>query len=209
MSAPHHAHGQVDPADYFLAARQGSRAEKTFHGARLGLLTSAVATANKRVLDVGCGTGFLAVPLAKGGAQVTGIDLSDRHIGTLAGHAQEQGVTVTGVVGSAAELPFEDESFDVVYLASVVHLVSEPGPLLREAERVCRRDGALVVAGPWRFHPKSIKAVKRLLGKTVETTTWPFTVQRVQRYLLRSRLVQRTVDRPMGYVVTVWAPEQR
>ncbi|MCO4771072.1 MAG: class I SAM-dependent methyltransferase [Deltaproteobacteria bacterium] len=202
-------HGQVDPADYYVAAQSGSRAERTFHAARLRLLQDAANTSGRRVLDVGSGAGFLAVPLAVDGAQVTGVDLSPSHIAAMDSHADAAGVEVEGVVASAAALPFDDESFDVVYLASVVHLVSEPGALLREAERVCKRDGQLVVAGPWRFHPKSIKAVKRLLGKKVETTSWPFTVERVQRYLLRSRLVTRTVDRPMGYVVTVWSPDRR
>ena len=202
-------YGQIDPADYYKAARSGSRAERTFHAARLSRLTGATPVHDKDVLDVGCGAGFLAVPLAQAGGRVTGIDLSPTHIAALEGHATDAGVKVTGVVGSAAELPFEDDSFDVVHLASLVHLVSEPGPLLREAERVCRRDGSLVVAGPWRFHPKSIKAVKRLLGKKVETTTWPFTVERVGRHLLRSRLGHREVDRAMGYVVTVWRPDRK
>lgn len=204
MPSESHTHGQIDPADYLVAAREGSRAERTFHAARLALLMGASASRGKRVLDVGCGSGFLAIPLALGGANVTGVDLSPQHITTLHEHASDAGVTVQGVRGSAADLPFEDAIFDVVYLASVVHLVSEPGPLLREAERVCAPDGVIVVAGPWRFHPKSIKAVKRLLGKKVETTTWPFTVENVARYLLRSRLLERTVDRPMGYVVTTW-----
>lgn len=201
-------HGQIDPADYYRAARDGSRAERAFHGARLRLLEAATPVAGKDVLDVGCGAGFLTVPLARAGARVTGIDLSTDHIAALGRHADDAGVSVHGVVGSAADLPFDDDSFDVVHLASVVHLVSEPGPLLREAERVCRPEGRVVVAGPWRFHPKSLKTVKRLLGKKVETTTKPFTVAGVERYLLRSRLLARRVDRAMGYVVTVWVPDQ-
>jgi ubiquinone/menaquinone biosynthesis C-methylase UbiE len=208
MSSEAHEHGQIDRADYLVAAREGSRAERAFHAARRELLLGATATAGKRVLDVGCGAGFLAVPLARD-ASVTGIDLSPQHIATMEQHATDAGVVVHGVVGSAARLPFDDESFDVVFLASVVHLVADPGVLLREAERVCARSGALVVAGPWRFHPKSLKAVKRLLGKKVETTSWPFTVERVERHLLRSRLAHRRVDRAMGYVVTVWVPDQR
>ncbi len=208
MSLAASPHGQIDPADYDRAAREGSRAGRSVHRARQRLLEAAVPVQGRDVLDVGCGAGFLTVPLARAGARVTGIDLSAEHIASLGQHASDAGVEVEGVVGSAADLPFEDASFDVVHLASVVHLVAEPGPLLREAERVCRPDGRLVVAGPWRFHPKSLKTVKRLLGKKVETTTRPFTVDGVARYLLRSRLVQRTIDRPMGYVVTVWAPDR-
>ena len=50
----------------------------------------------------------------------------------LVGHRKH--VEIEGVVASGADLPFEDDSFDVVVLASVVHLVPEPGPLLREAD---------------------------------------------------------------------------
>lgn len=202
-------HGQIDPADYVAAARSGSRAERTFHGARIRLIERAAAVSGRAVLDVGCGTGCLTLPLAATASRTVGVDLSPQHIAALAAYADDAGVEIEGVVASGADLPFDDDSFDVVVLASVVHLVPEPGPLLREAERVCRRDGRLVVAGPWRWHPKASKTVKRLLGKTVETTTWPFTVERVQRGLLRSRLVERIVDRPMGYVATVWAPDRK
>jgi len=202
-------HGQIDPADYVAAARSGSRAERTFHGARIRLIERAAAVRGRAVLEVGCGTGCLTLPLAATASRTVGVDLSPQHIAALAGYADDAGVEIEGVVASGADLPFDDDSFDVVVLASVVHLVPEPGPLLREAERVCRRDGRLVVAGPWRWHPKASKTVKRLLGKTVETTTWPFTVERVQRGLLRSRLVERIVDRPMGYVATVWAPNRK
>ena len=202
-------HGQIDPADYTLALRSGSRAERAFHGARVRLIERAAEAAGRTVLDVGCGTGCVALPLAKRAARVVGVDLSAEHVATLRDYALEAGLSVEAVVGSGADLPFDDDSFDVVLLASVVHLMPEPGPLLREAERVCRRDGRLVVAGPWRWHPKASKTVKRLLGKKVETTTWPFTVERVQRGLLRSRLLERIVDRPMGYVATVWAPDRK
>lgn len=200
--------GQIDPADYVQAAREGSRAEQVFHASRLRLLARATPTAGRAVLDVGSGTGVLALELAKDAA-VTAVDLSPQHIEALERYATQAGVEVTGVVASAAELPFEDDRFDVVYLASVVHLVPEPGPLLREAERVCRRDGRIVVAGPWRFHPKSSRRVKRLLGKTVETTTQPFSRAFVEQRMLRSRLVDEHTDRLMGYVVTVWEPSRK
>ncbi len=207
MTHEFHPHGQIDPADYYLASLSGSRAERAFHGARLRLIERAAEVAGRSVLDVGCGTGCLAVPLARRAARVVGIDLSAEHVAMLKDYALEAGVTVEGVVGSGAELPFPDDSFEVVLVASVVHLVPEPGPILREAERVCRRDGRIVVAGPWRWHPKASKTVKRLLGKKVVTTSWPFTVERVQRGLLRSRLTERIVDRAMGYVATVWVPD--
>ena len=139
-------HGQIDPADYVAAARSGSRAERTFHGARIRLIERAAAVRGRAVLEVGCGTGCLTLPLAATASRTVGVDLSPQHIAALAGYADDAGVEIEGVVASGADLPFDDDSFDVVVLASVVHLVPEPGPLLREAERVCRRDGRLVVA---------------------------------------------------------------
>ena len=204
-----HLHGQIDPYDYTRAAASGSRAERAFHAARSKLVAAAARVDGLEVLDVGCGTGCRALDFAKTAARVAGVDLSAAHIDALLQYAAEAGVTVEGGVASAAALPFDDDSFDVVVLASVVHLVAEPGPLLREAERVCRRSGRIVVAGPWRWHPKASKTVKRLLGKAVATQRWPFTVDRIQTGLLRSSLVTRQVDRPMGYVVTVWTPDRK
>lgn len=186
--------------------QEGSAAERLFHRGRLRLVQRAVGSQAGRLLDIGAGSGALSIPLAEAGAQVVALEFGAEHLQRLRDRALGRGLTVTVVQGDARRLPFADAAFDSVLLASVVHLTDRPGPILREAERVCRPGGRLIVAGPWRWHPKSNRMVKTLLrgGRPPETKSWPVAVADLKRHLARARLASRDVDRPLGYEVTVW-----
>ena len=200
-------HSQIDPYDYYEAMQSGTRAEQMFHAGRVRLVVDVAAGEGKRVLDVGAGSGCLSIPLAEAGAEVVAVELSQDHCVLLRERAADRGLPITCVRANASHLPFPNDSFDVVCIASVVHLVAYPGPMLREAERVCRPDGRIVVAGPWGMHPKSMTWVKTLLrGAPPETTTYPFDRKRLARLLLRSTFISQKIDYPMGYLATSWVP---
>ncbi len=98
----------------------------------------------RRLLEVGVGTGRVAVPLGERGFQVTGVDASR---GMLA-QARNKGL-VRLVRGSAYRLPFASGSVDASLLVHVLHLLDEPVVALREATRVGRFGAfALVRPGP-------------------------------------------------------------
>lgn len=201
----------VDDHDYWAAMTRGSKAEMAFHPRRVQLVHDAVDTAGKRVLDVGCSTGPVTIPLLKAGVDVTSVDLSADHLRKLEAYAADEGVEATTVQADAANLPLDEGAFDVVFVASVVHLVPDPGPLLREAERVCRPDGRIVVAGPWSRHPKSNVLIKTILrgGKRPDGRSYPFDVPHLRRWLTRSTFLERRMDWLMGYFATVWVPDRK
>jgi ubiquinone/menaquinone biosynthesis C-methylase UbiE len=92
------------------------------------------------LLEVGVGTGRMAVPLLARGFSVTGIDAS---LGMLAKAREKQLSRL--VRGSAYELPFPDGVFDLALFVHVLHLLDRPGVALREACRVGRLGGAALV----------------------------------------------------------------
>jgi len=115
-----------------------------------------------RCLDLGCGTGFHLPTLHKLGWTVTGIDLSDDQLRIArerSGHIAEL------VQGNAADLPFEDESFDLV-LSAFTHTDFEDfAAVIREAVRVLAVHGRLVYLGP---HPCFVGPHSRFIeGKGV------------------------------------------
>lgn len=195
----------IDTTDYFLAAARGHLLERWFHSARLRLVRATVPLDGRRVLDVGAGTGAVALPLARDGVDVCAVESSVDNLATLQQHGRELGIELPAVQADGRALPFADATWDVVLLVSVVHLLPHPGPLLREAERVCRPGGNVVVAGPWHLHPKANPTVKRLLGGgRGGLTARPVTPDTLRRSMLRSRLVDDRLTLAAGYRCMVW-----
>lgn len=95
--------------------------------------------AGLRAIVLGCGGGQDCIALAKQGAQVTGIDLSDRQIEYGRRLAEREGVLVTLVQGSVEELRgVEDESQDLVVSAHAMNYVERADRAFAEAYRVLR-----------------------------------------------------------------------
>jgi SAM-dependent methyltransferase len=101
-----------------------------------------------RVLDVACGVGNAAIPAARAGALVTGLDLTPQLLEHGRAKAGAAGVEVVWVEGDAEELPFEDGSFDRV-LSTFGHMFApRHQQVADEMARVCR-GGALIVTATW------------------------------------------------------------
>jgi ubiquinone/menaquinone biosynthesis C-methylase UbiE len=82
------------------------------------------------VLDVGGGDGYQAELMQAQGAKVAVLDVSPKRIERV----QEKGIE--GIVGSADDLPFDDDTFTTVVLAEVLEHLGDPGTAIREAFRV-------------------------------------------------------------------------
>jgi SAM-dependent methyltransferase len=107
------------------------------------LVRHAGVRAGQRVLDVGCGTGVVAVTAAQRGAHVTGLDLTPQLLDRARENGRIAGVTVEWHEGDAESLPFVDASFDVV-LSQFGHMFApRPEVALAEMLRVLKPGGTL------------------------------------------------------------------
>lgn len=93
-----------------------------------------------KILDVGCGAGFLSNYLASEGHDVTGIDLSEESLNVA--RLRDKTKTATYLKADAYKLPFEDGSFDVITSTDFLEHVSEPKRVLDEVSR-CLKPGGL------------------------------------------------------------------
>jgi cyclopropane fatty-acyl-phospholipid synthase-like methyltransferase len=103
----------------------------------------------KRVLDVGCGLGGPALLLARDyGAHVDGVNIVPRQVEWARSFMEGNGVSdrVQIHLGNAMELSFADESFDVVFCLEAAHCFIDKRRFLREARRVLRPEGRLLLA---------------------------------------------------------------
>ena len=93
------------------------------------------------LLDLGCGGGVLAEEFARLGCQVTGIDISAESIDVARAHARTQGLPIDYQNGSAAQLPFDGSSFEVVSCCDVLEHIPDWEAVIAEVSRVLTPGG--------------------------------------------------------------------
>jgi SAM-dependent methyltransferase len=96
-----------------------------------------------RVLDVGCGTGVVALTAARIGARVTGSDLTPKLIERARENSQIMGLDVAWDVGDVEELPYKDGEFDVVVSQFGHMFAPRPEIAVREMLRVLKPGGTI------------------------------------------------------------------
>lgn len=129
----------------------------------------AAPTAGDRVLDVACGTGNAALLAAARGADVVGVDSSERLVAVARQRAGEAGLLAEFLVGDALALPVADASFDIVLSVFGVIFAADPAQAVSEVARVLPPGGrayitAWVPAGP-------INAMLTVFGRAVGRAT--------------------------------------
>jgi ubiquinone/menaquinone biosynthesis C-methylase UbiE len=91
-----------------------------------------------RLLEVGCGAGAVLAVLGQEypGVRLFGVDIEPKQLEFARGHLERAGVEATLLEGDALALPFEDESFDHVWMMWFLEHLADPPAALREARRV-------------------------------------------------------------------------
>jgi SAM-dependent methyltransferase len=112
-------------------------------GTAAALTALAQATGAQRILEVGCGTGHWLGSLGSLQARLYGLDLST---GMLR-QAQQRPVPYALVRGRAGQPPFAAGTLDLIACINAIHHFEEPQAFVREAQRLLRTGGTLVVIG--------------------------------------------------------------
>jgi 2-polyprenyl-6-hydroxyphenyl methylase/3-demethylubiquinone-9 3-methyltransferase len=102
--------------------------------------------ADLAVLDVGCGGGLIAEPLARLGAQVTGIDAAPESIEAARRHAAGQGLEIAYRAGRIEDIAREGRAFDALVCLEVVEHVPDPGTFLGTCAGLIRPGGLMLLS---------------------------------------------------------------
>ena len=100
----------------------------------------------QELLDVGCGAGQIALPAARAGVNVTGVDLAANQIEQARAQAQKENLSIRFDEGDAEMLPYPDAAFDVVVSLIGAMFAPRPNRVAAEMLRVCRPGGRIVMA---------------------------------------------------------------
>lgn len=118
-----------------------------------------------RILDVACGTGNTALPAARAGDSVTGLDIASNLLAQARQRAGAEKLDIRFEEGDAEDLPFPDGSFDVVLSMFGAMFAPRPERVAAELLRVCKPEGVIAMANwtPDGFVGKSFQITSKLL----------------------------------------------
>src|SRR5271169_4772125 len=117
--------------DFGMIAKNTACAAEAFIG-RLDIPPGA------KVLDVACGTGNTAIPLARCGAQVTGVDIATNLLQQARDRASAEGLEIVFDEGDAEQLPYPDRTFDAVVTMFGAMFAPRPELVVSECARVLK-----------------------------------------------------------------------
>lgn len=102
--------------------------------------------AGKRALDIGCGAGLVAEPLARLGAQVTAVDAAPENIAVASTHAAQMGLSIDYRASGVEAL--NEPPFDLITALEVIEHVTDPALFTSAIARLLKPDGLLILSTP-------------------------------------------------------------
>ena len=136
------------------------------------ILKDAIRTDESlKILDVGTGTGFLALLFAEMGHDVTGMDISRGMLEKAQHNADKLKLTVDFMHCDAENLPFEDETFDIVINRHLLWTLPSPKVTIDEWSRAVKSGGKIMlIDGRW-YDPTLNMRLRRFLGRIIAFMT--------------------------------------
>ncbi len=148
--------------DIYASGSVQGKVYRERQAAALAWIDSLALVPGSKVLEIGCGAGFLSVALAQRGLRVQAIDPAEAMVELARRHAVESGTAelLSLAVGDVSALTFEDGCFDLVIAIGVIPWLEQPESAIQEMARVIRpgghviltadnRAGLVVLLDPW------------------------------------------------------------
>lgn len=130
-------------------------------GRAIASRVEAVHDRPPRVLELGVGTGRIALPVAAAGCEVYGVDVSAHMLSWLARRVESDGLDRIHLArGDITRLPFRDGQFDAAMAVHVLHLVADWADVLGQVSRLVRPGGMLLLGRDW-IDPESFSGTIR------------------------------------------------
>lgn len=102
----------------------------------------------KKVLDIGCGSGWISRLAIDRGFEITAMDISKKVVEENIFYQKNSGIKYDMIQGSAVAIPFPDQSFDSIIMTEVLEHLPNPQSALKEIHRVLKPGGTLALSVP-------------------------------------------------------------
>lgn len=98
------------------------------------------------LLDIGCGGGLISEPMARLGADVTGVDASEKNIKTASVHAEQNGINIRYLNTTAEKLADAGHQYDIIVNMEVIEHVADVDAYLKACHSLLKPDGVMLVS---------------------------------------------------------------
>jgi SAM-dependent methyltransferase len=145
--------------DLYHAQLHGNVFERVFHSNRIEtlmrLITQELALPHQaRMLDIGCNTGPMLIPLRRRGHDVIGIDISAQDVQQAECYLDALELPANRLsVADGTCRPFRDQSFDAILLVDILEHTDAPQRVVAETKRLLHPGGIAIATVPWAYHP--------------------------------------------------------
>ncbi|AZL15981.1 bifunctional 2-polyprenyl-6-hydroxyphenol methylase/3-demethylubiquinol 3-O-methyltransferase UbiG [Rickettsiales endosymbiont of Stachyamoeba lipophora] len=109
-------------------------------------LTTNKPLNNLDIIDIGCGGGLVSEPLCRLGGNVTGVDASEKNIGTAKFHASQMGLNINYTNSPLAELITNNTQYDVVLALEVIEHVDNLEEFINDIYSLCKPQGLIILS---------------------------------------------------------------
>lgn len=154
--------------DLYHAMYSGNLFERIWHKTRVKKILNAFEYSGKKILEIGCNSGPVLIPLLQKGYDATGFDISKDDIKKAKEYASENNIKKTPLcVGNGHAIPFQNDTFDLALMIDLFEHTSNPQGIANESYRVLKKGGKALVAVPWGLHPVWNPSIKKIMsGRT-------------------------------------------
>jgi len=110
----------------------------------------------KKMLDLGCGTGGTSITFTKSGCMVVSMDIDPNHLKLAKARCDEHHIRTDMLLGDGCNMPFKSNMFEVIVCENVIEHVLQPEQFVKEISRVMTDNGILYLSAPNRLSPFEI-----------------------------------------------------
>lgn len=173
-----------DAANYDARAKKSHKAYQTI----LSFIKNEIST-EMEILDMGTGTGEIPIGICSNVKSINGIDFSPEMIRIARKKAHKKGIkNISFLVEDGNQLNFEDNSFDVILIINLLHVVPNPENIINEAKRLVKKEGKIIIVTFMNNENLKSKLISYVLKSKGHPITTPFNTNTICEFVTKHSL---------------------